>query len=249
MQTRRAYWWKGPGLSIGHRLKNSGAACVTALLPQDCLLCGGASGKVALCPECTASLPQLNGARCPTCAQPTPVAGACGACLAQPPHFDATAAVWGYAFPLDQLIQSLKYAHRLASANFLGRALATLPLTTRPDLILPVPLAAARLRERGFNQSVELARPLARLLGVPLELEHIRRCRDTTPQAGLPWKERAKNIRHAFECHIDLAGKTVLVIDDVMTTGATLNELARTLKAHGAARVENRIVARAPKDA
>lgn len=221
---------------------------MTALLPQDCLLCGAASGKAALCPECAASLPRLTGTRCPTCAQPTPVADACGACLAHPPHFDATAAVWRYAFPLDQLIQSLKYAHRLASADFLGRALTALPLATRPDFILPVPLAAARLRERGFNQSVELARPLARLLGVPLKTEHIRRCRDTTPQAGLPWKERAKNIRHAFECRIDLTGKNILVVDDVMTTGATLNELARTLKAHGAARVENRVLARAVKD-
>jgi ComF family protein len=215
------------------------------LLPQDCLLCGAASGKAALCSACAADLPPLDATGCPVCAQPMPVAGTCGACLARPPHFDATAAAWRYAFPLDQLIQSLKYAHRLASADFLGRALAALPLTSAPDIILPVPLSAARLRERGFNQSVELARPLARHLGVPLELEHIRRCRDTTPQAGLPWKERARNIRHAFECRIDLTGKNILVVDDVMTTGATLNELARILKAHGAARVENRVVARA----
>lgn len=224
-------------------------AWAETLLPQDCLLCGTASGKVALCPECAASLPRLDSSHCPVCAQPMPVAGTCGACLAHPPHFDATAAVWRYAFPLDQLIQSLKYAHRLASADFLGRALVTLRPAARPDLILPVPLSAARLRERGFNQSVELARPLARRLGVPLELEHIRRCRDTTPQAGLPWKDRAKNIRHAFACRIDLAGKNILVVDDVMTTGATLNELARILKAHGAARVENCIVARAVRDA
>ncbi|MBI5862818.1 MAG: ComF family protein [Rhodocyclales bacterium] len=249
MQTRRASWWKEPGLSIGRWLKNSVVASIAATLPQDCLLCGAASGQAALCRGCAASLPQLNTPRCPLCALPTPVAGACGACLAHPPHFDATTALWRYAFPLDQLIQSLKYAHRLANADFLGKALAALPLAIRPDIVLPVPLAATRLRERGFNQSVELARPLARRLGMPLELERIRRCRDTPPQAGLPWKERAKNIHHTFECRVDLTGKNILIIDDVMTTGATLNELARTLKAHGAVRVENRVLARAVKGA
>ena len=93
-----------------------------------------------------------------------------------------------------------------------------------------------------------IARPLAQALGVPLETRHIHRRRDTAPQASLPWKERTKNIRHAFECDIDLTGKTILVVDDVMTTGATLDELARTLKAHGASRVENRVLARALKD-
>lgn len=164
------------------------------------------------------------------------------------PSFDATTALWYYDFPIDRMIQSIKYSHRLASADFFGAELAMLPLTaTAADFILPVPLSAQRLKQRGFNQSVEIARPLARQLGIPLELKHIRRQRDTTPQATLPWKERAKNIRHAFECHIDLTGKTVLVVDDVMTTGATLNELARTLKAYGAVRVENYVLARAVK--
>jgi ComF family protein len=165
------------------------------------------------------------------------------------PYFDATAAIWQYDFPIDRMIQSLKYSRRLASADFFGAELALLavPLVTPPDFILPVPLSAQRLQQRGFNQSIEIARPLARQLGIPLELKNIHRQRDTTPQTTLPWKERAKNIRHAFECRIDLTGKTVLVVDDVMTTGATLNELARTLKAHGAVRVENCVLARALK--
>jgi ComF family protein len=219
-----------------------------ALLPQDCFLCAAPSGDELLCPPCRSGLPYLNGERCPVCALPTPGASVCGACLKQPPHFDATQAVFRYEFPVDSLIQALKYVHRLAAADFLGRALAQIATPLHPDLILPVPLSPARLAERGFNQAVEIARPLARALDVPLEIDHIHRCRDTTPQAGLPWKERAKNIRHAFECGIDLTGKTVLVVDDVMTTGATLDELARTLKAHGAARVENRVLARALKD-
>jgi ComF family protein len=220
---------------------------IAALLPQDCFLCAAPGGDSLLCQSCAASLPRLTTERCPVCALPTPGANICGACLKQAPHFDATQAVFCYEFPVDSLIQSLKYAHRLAGADFLGQALAQISTPHRPDLILPVPLAAARLAQRGFNQALEIARPLARALGAPLEIRHIHRRRDTTPQTSLPWKERAKYIRHAFECEIDLTGLTVLLVDDVMTTGATLDELARTLKAHGAARVENRVLARTLK--
>lgn len=235
-------------MSIAADLKKAAQSAANALLPQDCFLCAAPSGDNLLCPACAASLPYLSAERCPLCALPTPTAAVCGACLKQAPHFDATQAIFRYEFPVDRLIQSLKYAHRLASADFLGRALARLPTPFRPDLILPVPLAPARLAERGFNQAIELARPLARALGAALEISHIHRRRDTVPQASLPWKERRQNIRHAFECEIDLTGKTVLVVDDVMTTGTTLDELARVLKGHGAVRVENRILARTLKD-
>ena len=229
-------------------LAKAARTCIVALLPRDCFLCAAPSADSLLCPACTDSLPRLTGERCPVCALPTPAAEICGACLKQAPHFDATQAVFRYDFPVDRLIQALKYAHRLACADFLAGELARLSTPLQPDLIVPVPLSAARLAQRGFNQSLEMARPLARALGAPLEISRIQRRRDTTPQASLPWKERAKNIRHAFDCEIDLAGKTVLLVDDVMTTGATLDELARTLKAHGAARVENRVLARALKD-
>lgn len=235
-------------MSIAAELKNAWQNAATALLQQDCFLCAATSGNSLLCPTCAASLPRLGPECCPVCALPTPGANLCGACLKQTPHFDATRAAFRYAFPLDRLIQSLKYAHRLASADFLGQPLVQLATPVHPDLILPVPLSAARLAERGFNQALEIARPLARALGVPLEISHVHRRRNTAPQASLPWKERKQNIRHAFDCEINLAGKSVLVVDDVMTTGATLDELARTLKAHGAARVENRILARALKN-
>ena len=226
------------------RLTAAARTCATCLSPQDCFLCAAPSGDALLCSSCSVSLPRLTVERCPLCALPTPAASVCGACLKQAPHFDATQAVLSYEFPVDSLIQSLKYAHRLASADFLGRTLLQAPLLRRPDLIVPVPLAAARLAQRGFNQALEIARPLARELGAPIESSRIHRRRDTAPQAKLPWKERAKNVRHAFECEIDLTGKTIVLVDDVMTTGATLNELARTLKAHGAAWVENRVLAR-----
>lgn len=228
-------------------LANSARSCAATLLPQDCFLCAAPSGDKLLCLACADSLPRLTAERCPVCALPTPGSNVCGACLKRAPHFDAAQAVFSYEFPVDRLIQSLKYAHRLASADFFGKALAQTSTPHRPDLIVPVPLSTARLRQRGFNQALEIARPLARALGTPLEISHIHRRRDTAPQASLPWKERTKNIRHAFECEIDLTGKTVLLVDDVMTTGATLDELARTLKAHGAVRVESCVLARALK--
>lgn len=222
--------------------------CAATLLPRDCMLCAAPSGDSLLCPSCHGALPRLTTERCPVCALPTPGSEICGVCLARAPRFDATAAVFRYEFPIDRLIQTLKYSHRLSGAEFFGTELAQVALPQRPDMILPVPLAATRLAQRGFNQALEMARPLARALGMALETGRICRRRDTTPQTGLPWKERARNIRDAFECQIDLAGNTVLVVDDVMTTGATLDELARTLKAHGAARVENLVLARALKD-
>ena len=168
----------------------------------------------------------------------------CGTCLDLPPAFDATHAAFIYAFPVDILIQSLKYQRRLASATYLSQTLISLTSDARPDLIVPVPLAPPRLALRGFNQALELAKPLAKYLNVPLARSKVLRCRDTVPQVSLPRKDRAKNIRNAFECRADLTDKTVWLVDDVMTTGATLNELAGLLKAHGASRVENFVVAR-----
>lgn len=233
--------------ALARALARAANGCVATLLPQDCFLCASPSGDSLLCTPCLASLPRLTTLRCPVCALPTPDACVCGACLKRPPRFDATHAVFRYEFPVDRLIQSLKYAHRLASADFLGNFLARIAPACRPDLIVPVPLAPARLAQRGFNQALEIARPLARALAAPLEIDHVRRSHDTPPQASLPWKERARNIRHAFACDIDLTGMAVLLVDDVMTTGATLDELAGTLKAHGAARVENCVLARALK--
>lgn len=218
-----------------------------ALLPQDCLLCGGVAGEALLCAACAAELPTLPGERCPVCADAAPGGATCGACLAEPRHFDATIAALRYHFPVDRLIQSLKYSRRIATADFLAQAMLAGP---RPvgDVIIPLPLHPLRLRERGFNQSVEIARPLAKALRLPLELDGCRRSRDTAPQASLPWKARRGNIRHAFECRIDLTGKSVIVVDDVMTTGATLDEFARVLKAHGALRVANWVASRALRD-
>lgn len=167
----------------------------------------------------------------------------CGECLTSPPHFDGTLALWLYEFPCDRLVQALKYRARLALAPFFARSFAARPLPV-VDLVVPMPLHPDRLAQRGFNQAVEIARSLAKRSRLVLPPRGARRVRDTTAQAELPYEERAKNVRRAFACDLDLSGKSIAVVDDVMTTGATLNELARVLKRAGAARVENLVIAR-----
>lgn len=220
---------------------------LSALLPQECLLCGARGGDALLCADCATTLPSLPAPHCPVCALPTAAGETCGACLKSPPAFDATFAVWRYAFPLDKLVQALKYRHRLALAGFFAAAMIERP---RPsgDLLLPLPLSPQRLKERGFNQAMEIARLLAPACGMPLSRNDCNRTLETAPQTSLPWKERRRNVKNAFECQADLTGKAVIVIDDVMTTGATLDEFARTLKRHGAVKVSNWVVARALRD-
>lgn len=234
-------------MSIAADLEKAWRNTAAALLPQDCFLCAAASGDCLLCPACSAGLPYLSAERCPLCALPTPGAAVCGACFKQAPHFDATQAVFRYEFPVDRLIQSLKYAHRLASANFLGRALAQLAAPLRPGLVLPVPLAPARLAERGFNQALELARPLARALGVPLDFRSLVRVRATAPQTGKTIEARRKNLRGAFALRGNSAVQNlrVALVDDVMTTGSTVQAAAQCLRAAGAREVEIWIIARA----
>lgn len=188
-------------------------------------------------------MPYLHGPHCPICALPTPDGFTCGHCLKRAPRFDRTVAVYAYTFPIDQLVHALKFGEQLALASALAERLAP-RIEPRPDLILPMPLHPARLRERGFNQSLELARGIAHLLEVPLLAAGAKRIRDTTPQSSLPWKERKRNVRNAFACNADLNGLHVGLIDDVMTSGATLDELAGTLRRAGAREVSAYVVAR-----
>ncbi len=229
-------------------IRKLGANLAAALLPQDCYVCGSGGAGSLLCPGCKAGLPHLAGPHCPVCAVPTVGGTLCGACLKTPPHYDATVALYAYAFPVDRLVQGLKYRARLPLAGHFAQALAARRGPSVVDCILPLPLHPRRLAERGFNQAQEIARPLARRLGLPLLTFACERRLDTAPQASLPWEERRRNVRGAFECRLDLSGRSVAVVDDVMTTGATLNELARTLKKHGAARVINWVVARTLPD-
>jgi ComF family protein len=216
-----------------------------------CFLCRGAA-EGRLCRACDADLPRLPALRCPRCALDSNAGEVCGRCLARPPAFDATIAALAYEFPADVLVQALKFRGELALAPLLAGVLAArLPRGDRVDCLLPVPLSAARLRARGFNQSLEIARHVAAATGARLAPQLAERGRDTPPQAELALGERSGNVRGAFRCPQPLGGAAVAVLDDVMTTGATLEELAATLKRAGASRVVNWVVARTapPADA
>jgi len=187
----------------------------------------------------------LSVAHCPTCALPTLAGEVCGRCLQHPPTFDHAVAAFSYSFPIDQLIKALKFHERLILVEFLADELASC-VTSQPDCIVAVPLHPTRLRERGFNQSQLLASRISKRLGIPLLKDACQRIRDTPPQSSLPWKERDKNIRNAFSMqpNVEVQGKHVAIIDDVMTTGASLGEIARTLKQAGASEVSAWVVAR-----
>lgn len=219
------------------------------LIPQHCLVCGQIDAGSPICAACAVAMPYQPAECCPVCALPSAHANVCGACLRKPPPFDATHALYLYRFPVDRLVQALKYRGRLALAAHFGAMLAEFPLSSVPDLILPMPLHPARLRHRGFNQAVEIARPLARRYGRSPEGLVVDRVVDTAAQADLPLSDRRANMRGAFACRVRLDGRHVVVVDDVMTTGASLEALATCLKRYGAARVENLVVARTPAPA
>ena len=212
------------------------------LFGGSCFLCRGAARGI-LCPACDADLPRLAGTLCPRCALPSPGAALCGRCLADAPRYDATVAALAYRFPADTLVHALKFRSQLALAPLMGDLLIE-AIRERIDLVVPVPLSRERLRERGYNQAAEIARHVARERRARLELTIVIRERNTRAQADLPWSDRARNVRGAFRCERSLDGAAIAVVDDVMTTGATLDELAATLKRAGAARVVNWVVAR-----
>jgi ComF family protein len=209
------------------------------LLPRRCLLCDAPAGGDNLCPACSAELPRVPLA-CPRCALPVVTPGVCPACLRQPPPFDAALAPLEYSGAARHLLTQFKFHGRLSHGVPLAWPLLAAVRERGgrlPEALLPVPVHARRLRERGYNQALELARPLARAQGLPLLPHALRRIRATSPQMNLPEAARAANVRGAFAVVQPLPAHVALV-DDVLTTGATAGELARLLKAAGCARVE-----------
>jgi ComF family protein len=223
-----------------------------ALLPPQCLLCSQNSDSTRdLCTGCAADLIR-NEVCCPRCALPLAMsAPSCGECLERAPPFAAAFAPYIYATPLDQLMMRFKFGRSLAAGRVLSElwidALRT-TLPARPEALLPVPLHPLRLRERGYNQALELARPLARETGIALRNDLLMRRRATSTQSNLDAAERRRNLRGAFAIVDNVALPAhVAIVDDVMTTGVTLRECAKTLLRAGVARVDVWALARAPK--
>lgn len=222
---------------------------------QRCLLCDEPCDGHPLCGPCEAELPWLDG-RCATCAVPLPTHGlVCGECQKRPPSYDHVEVPWRFAFPVDALITRFKHQARWPFGRLLGERLglhlqhAFTDGLPQPDLLVPVPLARRRLRQRGFNQAQMLAQWLGGALKLPVDEHLLERVVDTPPQQQLDAATRRRNLRQAF-ClapGTDIKGRHLALIDDVLTTGATAEALARLLKRAGAVRVDVYCLARTPK--
>lgn len=232
---------------------------LSALLPCVCGLCRR-PGPQLLCAACRAGHFGRYAARCRQCALPLPpdaAAALCGDCLQNPPAFGRTVAACDYAAPQDQLVLALKFGHSLALAPLMADLLRDAILRQQllqqsqlPDLLCVVPLGPHRLAQRGFNQALEIARPLSGHLGIELLPTLLQRSRETAQQSSLHPDARLRNVRQAFTLEAGAAGRVsglhIGVVDDVMTTGATLHEIATMLKRYGAAQVSNYVFARTP---
>ncbi|MGH8118770.1 MAG: ComF family protein [Rhodanobacteraceae bacterium] len=220
-----------------------------ALLPSHCLLCGArGQGGLSLCAACAADMPR-NDVHCARCALPLEAPAAlCGHCLGREPAWDAAWSPFRYEWPLAQLESRFKFGGDLAAGHTLALLWIESPPPARlPDAIVQVPLHRSRLRRRGYNQALELAKPLAKHFGVPLRRDALSRVRATGAQTELTAVERRRNVRGAFAARFDGAcPRHVAVLDDVFTTGATLAECTRVLKRAGVARVDVWALARAP---
>jgi len=242
--------------ALTERLRSAARIMAEVLLPQQCILCGLSSGNSPVCSGCAASFPVLSGPGCPRCALPLPTSPApdCPDCRHHQPAFDSATAAWSYAFPIDILIRDFKYGHHLYLGDFFGRHLGA-ALQQRwhshpdvvPDLVLPMPLHPNRMKTRGFNQAAEIARHTARRLHLPWSSGRLVRLHDTPSQAGLRREARWSNLRGAFACTTSVSGLRILLIDDVLTTGASLSACADVLRHAGASRVDVAVLARTPE--
>lgn len=218
------------------------------LVPTNCLLCETSvdSGNI-LCPACIESLPVNHNAACHHCALPladlaSPV---CGHCQKNPPDWDFVVSAFTYAHPVDKLIQAMKFREKLDIAYLLGTLMHNviknhylLQKRTLPELIIPVPLHSTRLRKRGFNQALELARPLSQHFAIPMDAKSCQRMVPTVPQSRLSGEERASNLKNVFYMKQPVSTKHVVIVDDVMTTGHTIEEVTKTLRTSGVEQID-----------
>ncbi len=218
------------------------------LMPTPCLLCGTSNQGDCLCPACCEQLPKLGHA-CPRCASPLQQTALCGSCLNKSPEQDASFSLFRYHAPIDRLIVALKYHDALVLSHFFASQMAE-QLKTRPlpHLLIPIPLHPKRLRERGYNQSLELAKQLSKQLNIPVRHDILIRIRDTPPQASLPFSERKNNMKQAFQINNTDIPSHIALIDDVLTTGHTVDVAAKTLRKIGVQNIEVWTVARTIKN-
>ncbi len=224
------------------------------LFPPRCLFCAApGSDGMAVCPDCRFDLPR-QGAACVRCGTRLPETApglaplsVCGACLWKPPPYAAIHVAFAYSAPVDWLVRRLKFRGDLAAGRLLGELVARelRPRLPATDAVVAVPLHDQRLIERGFNQSAELARPIARALGAPLAADALVRSRATVAQMDLPAHRRGVNVRGCFDAGRGAPGASVILVDDVVTTASTVREAARRLTAAGAERVTVVAAARA----
>lgn len=244
-----------PWLKVDSRWRRWLDGLGRVLIPPQCLVCGeaGAAGR-DLCAACFSALP-WNHQACRQCALPlAQAADFCGHCLKLPPVFTRTTAPLIYRDPLCALLPKFKFHGDLAAGRVVSEvcipmfldALAAEAPAARPQALIPVPLHAARLRQRGYDQALELAKTLALSTGLPLLSNALHRQRATSAQTQLSAVARRKNIRGAFTVTQPDLPEYVALIDDVMTTGATVNECARTLLGAGVKRVDVWVLARVP---
>ena len=204
------------------------------------------------CPDCSQDLPKISPA-CHQCGISIPATcgddsgSRCGPCLTEPPAYDRVISAFAYAEPIKQLVAQFKYQRQLAVGAMFAHILKLhiQSSSKQIDAILPVPLHSSRLRQRGFNQALELARPLAKLLKLPLLLSEISRRKNTLEQSSLHAKQRRSNLHKAFAVDQAIPYKSIAIVDDVMTTGSTVEALSVLLKQNGVEYVEVWCVARA----
>lgn len=221
------------------------------LLPPTCILCGNAGfNALDICENCYNRLPR-NNLCCYRCAEifaaPIAVAALCGRCLSETPAFDETYAPFIHQEEIRHLITGLKFGAQFKNASLLGSLLADYvgKAAEKPDCIVPVPLHKSRYHERGYNQALEIARTVSKTLDIPIDFSSCVRHKDTPHQTGLSAQKRRQNLRRAFSVQKSIQANHVAILDDVMTTGCTVNALAVELKKAGVNRVDVWVCARA----
>ena len=220
-----------------------------AFLPGTCILCESPSHRTLdLCTSCELELPWLNN-QCLLCGIPLPEGNAiCGKCLLIKPAFTRCYSAFIYEYPIDRLILEFKTNHKLA----IGKILATLLAEsfpegfTPPDLLIPIPLHKSSYRKRGFNQSIEIAEVLSDTWSIPIDTRNCRRITRTLEQKSLHADDRIRNMRGAFTIDESYNGQRIAIVDDVVTTGATVSEFARLIMSEGAGSAEVICLARTP---